>query len=61
MDGLHLEVGVEDIVAMEDVVVEVVEDIMLMVDRTVVVEEVMGQEEMDGCGQNHLNQVGKMG
>ena len=51
----------EDIAVVEDIVVEAEEDIMLLVERTAVEEEVMDQEEMDGCGQNHLNQVGKMG
>ena len=57
--GLQEE-AVEDIAVMEDIAVEAVEDIMLMVDRTVVVEEVMDQEEMDGCGQDNLDQVEKM-
>ena len=59
-DGLHVEVVVEDIAVMEERELVVVEDIMLMVETGMVEEEVMVQEEMDGCGQKTLDQLERM-
>lgn len=59
-DGLHVVVEVEDIAVMEEGELVVVEDIMLMVETGMVEEEVMAQEEMDGCGQKTLDRLERM-
>lgn len=59
-DGLHVVVEEEDIAVMEEGELVVVEDIMLMVETGMVEEEVMVQEEMDGCGQKTLDRLERM-
>ena len=50
-----------DIVVAEEIIAEAVVVSMEMVELTAAVEEVMDQEEMDGCWQVHLFLKERMG